>query len=99
MERSIAMYKPFCICLCLLISLPAAWAQPGVRGGKVADGPATEQAHQARRVALRNALQAQRSMGAASHSGSRGGERELSVQERGELRQQLRQQRREAMKQ
>lgn len=97
MERSIAMYKPICVCIFLSIGLTTALAQAGVRGGDISDRQSIEQDNQARRVALRNALQSQRNAGSASHLGTRA-ERELSAKERGELRQQLRQQRRESAK-
>lgn len=88
------MYKRFCVGICLAAGLVTALAQPGAHSEKAPAGQGTALDNPAQRQALRNALQAQRSMGAASHPGARAG-RELTAQERGELRQQLRQQRRE----
>lgn len=86
------MYKTICVCICVLIGLTTAFAQPGVQGGRTSERHSTEQDNQTRRIALRKALQAQRNEGSASHLGTRAG-RELSDKERSELRQQLRQQR------
>lgn len=97
MERLIAMYKPICVCVYLLIGLTTAFAQPGAQGGRTSDRHSVEQDDQARRMALRKALGAQRNVASASHVGVRA-ERELTAKERDELRQQLRQQRREASK-
>ncbi|MBK7005287.1 MAG: hypothetical protein IPH37_09150 [Burkholderiales bacterium] len=98
MERSIAMYKPFCVCICLLTGLACAVAQPATQGNKSPDRPRAAQDEQARRLALRQALQAQHSAGNTESSGARA-RRELSLRERSELRQQLRQQRNEFARQ
>lgn len=74
------------------MGLTAAVAQPGGHGENVPDRQASAKDQQARRIALRHALQAQRSAGNDAHTDARG-EREFSVQERHALRQQLRQQR------
>ena len=75
------MYKPFCVCICLLTGLAGAVAQAATQG-----------------LALRQALQAQHSAGNTESSGARA-RRELSLRERSELRQQLRQQRNEFARQ
>lgn len=97
MKRLIAMYKPFCVGILLVTCFASAQAQPGAQSDPPPSGQSNAQDSQARRMALRNALQSQRNTGSAPHSGIRG-ERELSAQERAELRKQLRQQRREATK-
>ena len=97
MERLLAMYQPFCVAIFLSVSLCTAFAQSGTHDAKTSAGHVTEPDSQARRVALRRALQAQRVSAPVAQTGARG-ERQLSAKERGELRQQLRQQRRESAK-
>lgn len=97
MERLFAMYKPFCVGILLVACFATAHAQPGAQGEKTPAGQSAAQDNQARRQALRNALQTQCTTGSEPHAGTRG-ERELSAHERDELRKQLRQQRREAAK-
>lgn len=94
MDRSIAMYKRVFASIFFLASVAAAFAQPGVHERErdsAVDGQSAGRGNQERRAALRNALQAQRSQEGSAEQGGRS-DRQLSVRERGELRQQLRQQ-------
>lgn len=96
MSRSIAMYQTIVVSICLLAGLSAAAAQPGLREherDRSADPQASQKEAQERRGGLRGTLLAQRTQGRATETDGKG-ERQLSAQERNELRQQLRQQRR-----
>lgn len=96
MIRSIAMYQRIFVFICLLAGLSVAFAQPGQRGqdrDRSVDQQAVEKDTQERRAGLRSTLLAQRTQGNTSESVGKG-DRQLSAQERSELRQQLRQQRR-----
>lgn len=95
------MYKHLLVSLGLLSGLACANAQPTLNTWRQ-DGaaPGTQNAAQTqaqRQAELRSALRAQRYRNA--EVGSARSERQLSAQERSELRQQLRQLRREEMRQ
>lgn len=97
MSRSIAMYQRIFVSICLLVGLSAADAQPGPREHE-RDRPVDPQnaekgAQEQRREGLRGTLLAQRAQGRTAEAEGKG-ERQLTAQERRELRQQLRQQKR-----